>query len=103
MPEWTPSEFERALDDVARRSRTDADFRKLALKDASAAIEKVSGKPLPAGADFQFVDNSGTKKIYPLPDPLANITCQEATMEELEQVAGGGIPGTIQGGITWSR
>lgn len=104
MQEWTAQEFEQALDGVARRSRTDADFRKLALNDASAAIKQVSGRPLPPGVSFQFVDNSGTKKVYALPDPVGSISCEEVSNEELEHVAGGlGPDQTVSGGIKWSR
>ena len=92
-PELT--EIQQALREVARRSAVDPDFRKLAVKDASAAIAKVHNKPLPPDYTFRFVDNSGTVKTIPLPDPVTGI--EELSEAELEQVAGGNIA------VTWSK
>jgi hypothetical protein len=106
MKDWTNEEFDRALEEVTRRSIFDVNFRTLALQDASAAISQVAGKPLPGGVDLKFIDNTGPTKIVPLPDPIAHLSCEEVTDEELEHVAGGDavpVDGTVGGGIKWSR
>jgi hypothetical protein len=36
-----------AIDAALKRAATDTEFRKLALKDASAAVREITGKPCP--------------------------------------------------------
>src|SRR5436309_2704484 len=114
MPKWTVDELEAILAEIARRSSVDPDFRALALKDAASAIANVSGRAAPVDQKFRFVDNSGSDKVIPLPDPVPDL--EELSDAELAAVAGGtdhgggcypGIPparspGSLGGGA-WSR
>lgn len=96
------TKIQSALAEVAKKSATDPDFRVLALRDASAAIAKVSSSPLPADLSFKFVDNSGSLKTIVLPDPVETDSLSEL---ELEEVAGGVLaaPDTLTAGAQWSR
>lgn len=91
-----------ALAEVSKKSATDPDFRSLALRDASAAIAKVSTSPLPADLSIKFVDNSGSVKTIVLPDPVSADSLSDF---ELEDVAGGvaAAPDTLSAGAQWSR
>ena len=44
--EWTVEETQAAINAALKRAATDAAFRELALKDANAAVQKLTGKPL---------------------------------------------------------
>lgn len=105
MRDWTNEELQHMLAEVARRAVVNPEFRELALRDAAAAISKISSKPLPEGITFKFVDNSGPVKTVPLPDPLVDE--EELCDEEFENVAGGGgnppppPPPPLSGG--WSK
>jgi hypothetical protein len=64
----------------------DPEFRSLALRDAPAALRRISPKiSLPENVEFKFVDNSGEAITIPLPDPMTD----EMSESELEGVAGG--------------
>jgi hypothetical protein len=81
---WTEEEIAKALNDVIRSAEKDPKVRALALKDPHAAVERVTGKALPAGAKLSFVEQ-GENGIA--------LTGGEATLsdDELAQVAGGGL------------
>jgi len=91
---WTDSELQELYNEVARRSAVDPEFRALALTDPTAAIAKITDRPLPGDKVIQFVDNSKVLHI-PLPDPVSELS--EISDFELEQVAGGDI------GVSWNR
>ena len=95
----TLQDLQFALTEVARRSAVDLDFRALALRDAKAAIAKVSQAPLPADVEIKFIDNSGSVKTIVLPDPVAAGDLSEL---ELENVAGG-APMTLGAGAQWTQ
>src|SRR5947209_4535395 len=42
---------------VLQKAQSDPAFRALALKDGTAAVEQLTGKPLPDGLKIQFVDS----------------------------------------------
>jgi hypothetical protein len=84
---WTDEERTQIIEELCRRARVDAEFRSLALKDAAAAIAKVTTRPLPAGITYRFVDNSGPVKTIPLPDAIPET--EELSDIELEKIAGG--------------
>ena len=88
MAEWIESEAQKTLAEITKRSQTDAEFRKLALKDPNTAIAKVNPTPIPTGFKVQFVDNEGADLTIVLPDALSNQG--ELSDSELEQVSGGG-------------
>ena len=79
------TELQPLLVEVARRAAIDPQFRDLALKDAKAAIQRVTNKPISNCPDIVFVDNSGAVKTIPLPDP---INPDELSQIELESAAG---------------
>ena len=87
MPEWTQEEVHKILNEVARKSSVDPEFRKLCLTDPNAAIARVSETPLPENFRIRFVENEGANMTVVLPD-LA-IAEEELSDAELETVAGG--------------
>jgi len=89
MKYWKNEELQHVLAEVARRSATDPEFRALALRDATNAISRINPNALPKDVIFKFVDNSGSTKTIPLPDPV-NDASDELSDDELEKVAGGG-------------
>jgi len=81
-------ELNTAIREVLKRSVSDPDFRQLAIKNSSAALEKVGIKN---ATPITFVDNYGkSQKTVVLPDPIGN--AESLTEEELERVAGGLAP-----------
>ena len=63
----------------------DADFRKLCLKDAAAAIKSASGKEFPEGMKLKFIENDGEHITIVLPDMVDG----EISEEDLDNVSGG--------------
>lgn len=104
MKNWTNEELKETLSAVVARATIDPAFRALALKDGATAISRVTQRPLPDDVTFRFVDNSGTVKTIPLPDPIPEAT-GELNENALEQISGGtdGPPPAppISGG--WSK
>ncbi len=92
MNHWSDEETTRIIAEVRRRSAADSDFRQLALTDSAAAIAKVATKPAPKDVTYRFVDNSGSVKTVPLPDPIPET--EELSDLELENIAGGGFTAT---------
>lgn len=84
--EWTVEETQAAIHAASRRAATDAEFRGLALKDANAAVQEITGKPLPVGFRVRVLDRAGYDVTVVLPDPAESGELADA---ELEQVAGG--------------
>ena len=94
------NEVNSAVREVIKRAVVDSDFRQLALRDSKAALAKVSTTKLPAGVEFQFVDNYNKPiKTIALPDPVEN--AEGLSEEELEAVAGGSC--LITGCITTGK
>jgi hypothetical protein len=58
----------------------------LALKDANAAVQEITGNPLPEGFRARVLERAGYDVTLVLPDPEG---AAELADEELEQVAGG--------------
>jgi hypothetical protein len=88
MSHWSPEERARIVAELRRKSAVDPEFRSLALRDAAAALGRLTTKPLPADVTYRFVDNSGPIKTIPLPSPAA-ATTDELSDADLENVAGG--------------
>lgn len=86
MQDWTNEELEQALLQVAQRATADPEFRALAIRDAGAAISRVSSKSLPKDKRYKFVNDSGHLKA--IPDPVASCD-EELDASELEAVSGG--------------
>ena len=84
--EWTNGQTQAAIDAALKRATTDAEFRKLALTDASAAVREMTRKPLPDGLRVRVLEREGYDVTLVLPDPAET---GELADEELEQVAGG--------------
>lgn len=98
----TNEEVQEAVQEVLRRASIDSEFRALALKDAGAALSKVTSQPIPPEFTFKFVDNSGSVKTLPLPDPLVEITEEELSEAELEAIAGGVADSKTSVATGWS-
>lgn len=71
---------------VFQRAAADPDFRALALRDGTAAVEQVLGHPLPDGIRIRFVENDGATFTLGLPPARS---ADELSDRELEAVAGG--------------
>ena len=84
--EWTNEQTQSAINAALKRAATDAEFRKLALQDTNAAVEQMTGKPLPEGFRVRVLERAGYDVTLVLPDPAQT---GELADEELEQVAGG--------------
>lgn len=79
------STWKKALKEIYDLSRTDKEFRALALKDARAAFEKVVGEPLAKDIDVRFVE--GKKERDPVVLVLPELGSKiDITEEELETV-----------------
>jgi aspartate carbamoyltransferase regulatory subunit len=87
QPQWTQQEADHTLEELKKRSMIDPEFRKLALSNPNAAINKVNSKPIPSGFTVKFVENIGNIKTIVLPDPVGRV--EELSDAELEEVAGG--------------
>jgi hypothetical protein len=96
MSEWSPTEINRTVEEIKRRSLIDPEFRALALSNPLAAIAKVNPRPVPEGLAVRFAERSRSEKASEesvsantivLPDPLARIV--ELSDAELEEAAGG--------------
>lgn len=95
MTAWSRSEAARTIEEVKRRSRTDPEFRALAIADPISALTKVNPRPVPAGSvrfvaagdEAQEINNSDII-VAILPEPAAE--GEELSEDELENVAGGG-------------
>jgi hypothetical protein len=85
--QWTNEELTDVIDELCRRTAVDPDFRQLALTRPKAAMAKVTTKPLPAGITYKFVDNSGSIRTIPLPEPMPET--DELSDIDLEKIAGG--------------
>ena len=83
---WTVEETQAAINAALKRAATDAAFRELALKDANAAVQEMTGKPLPEGFRVRVLERAGYDVTLVLPDPAEAGELGDA---ELEQVAGG--------------
>jgi|SRR5689334_11657123 len=84
-------EFKDAVFEVMKRSAADPEFRKLALRDGTAAIRKISPNlALTQGAVIKFHEKSaGNQPPLVMNFPLPEASSEELSAEELEHVAGG--------------
>jgi hypothetical protein len=82
-----PHEFQTSIRQLLRRTALDQDFRRLALENSNAALEKLGITP-PPGISVEFIDNFGkSRHTIVLPDPVVQI--EELSDEDLDEVAGG--------------
>ena len=97
---WTEEETQSAIHAALKRAATDAEFRQLALQDANAAVQKITGKPLPEGFRVRVLERAGYDVTLVLPDPAE---AGELADEELEHVAGGtgGVMTTVACGFSY--
>jgi hypothetical protein len=87
MPNWTQQELEELIVTMTKKSMTDAAFRKEVLDDATSALEKLAGKPLPDGMTLKCVERDPNyQSTFVLPDFVDGEKLDE---ESLSGVAGG--------------
>ncbi len=87
MAEWTQQELEELLAKMTKKAMTDAEFRKEVLADATKALEKLAGKPLPEGSSLKCVEKDPNyQTTLVLPDLIDE---EKLDDETLTQVAGG--------------
>jgi hypothetical protein len=58
--EWTCEQAQGVVDAALKRAAIDAEFRRLALRDARAAVGQMTGKPLPEASAFVYWGGMGT-------------------------------------------
>ncbi len=87
MAEWTEKELEELMAKMTKKSMTDAEFRKEVLEDATKALEKLAGKPLPEGSSLKCIEKDPNyQTTLVLPDLIDE---EKLDDESLTQVAGG--------------
>mgnify|MGYP000007559908 CR=1 FL=1 len=87
MAEWTQKEMEELLAKMNKKAMTDTEFRKEVLTDATKALEKLAGKPLPEGASLKCIERDPNyQATFVLPDLIDEDKLDD---EALSQVAGG--------------
>lgn len=96
MNDWTEQEVKSALEKIANRAASDAEYRTRALQEAHTVIEEVAGKKLPESVTLQFVElENGDLGMR---TSTAN---GELRDEELGAVAGGAVPPGRFGWAFW--
>ena len=87
MANWTEKELEELLAEMTKKSMTDAEFRKEVLADATKALEKLAGKPLPEGSSLKCIErDQNYQTTLVLPDLVDEEKLDE---DSLQNVAGG--------------
>ncbi len=87
MAEWTKQEMEELMAKMTKKAMTDAQFRKEVLADATTALEKLAGKPLPEGASLKCIERDPNyQSTLVLPDLVDEERLDD---EALAEVAGG--------------
>jgi hypothetical protein len=87
MANWTQQEMEELIAKMTKKAMTDAEFRKEVLADATKALEKLAGKPLPDGASIKCIEKDPNyQNTLVLPDLLDE---EKLSDDGLKQVAGG--------------
>jgi len=80
---------EEKLQEMLARSATDMEFRARLLNDPRAAVAEFTGREVPEGVTFRFIENKGSATVV-LPDPIDPRA--ELSDSDLEAVAGGATP-----------
>ena len=90
---WTQEKINEVYQEVQRTAMMDEEFRKEILEDASKAIEKIAGEPLPEGYKIKVVEND---PAYAATFVLPPMVSDELDDEDLDAVAGGacGVDGS---------
>jgi hypothetical protein len=87
MANWTQQELEELMAKMTKKAMTDAEFRKEVLADATAALEKLAGKPLPDGVSLKCIERDPNyQSTFVLPDLVDE---EKIDDDSLQQVAGG--------------
>ncbi len=87
MAEWTQKEIEELMAKMTGKAMTDPEFRREVLADATAALEKLAGRPLPEGASLKCIEKDPNyQNTLVLPDLIDEEKLDDS---ELANVAGG--------------
>jgi len=87
MANWTQQELEELIAKMTKKAMTDTEFRKEVLADATKALEKLAGKPLPDGMSIKCVEKDPNfQNTLVLPDFVDEEKLDEGA---LSNVAGG--------------
>ncbi len=87
MANWTQQEMDELIAKMTKKAMTDAAFRKEVLEDATKALEKLAGRPLPEGSSLKCIEKDPNyQTTFVLPDLIDE---ERINDESLEQVAGG--------------
>jgi len=87
MADWTQQELEELMAKMTKKAMTDAEFRKEVLADATKALEKLAGRPLPEGSSLKCIERDPNyQTTFVLPDLMDE---EKLDDESLSNVAGG--------------
>lgn len=86
MSTWTLEDVEKTTQEISVKAATNAEFRKLALSDPTAAVKQVAGKEVPEGITIKIIENEPGVDLTIVLPPLQT---EELSDEQLERVAGG--------------
>ena len=87
MAEWKQQEMEELIAKMTKKAMTDAGFRKEVLEDATSALGKLAGKPLPEGMTLKCVEKDPNfRNTLVLPDFVDEEKLDDGA---LSNVAGG--------------
>lgn len=96
---WTKEQIDQVLAEIVRRSVKDADFRRLCLEDAAAAVKAVTSEPLPPDFKLRFIDNDHADLTVVLPDVVEG--GRELSDDELSAVSGGVV--TLESSVSLNQ
>ena len=96
---WTKEQVDQVLAEIVQRSLKDADFRRLCLENAAAAVKAVTSEPLPPDFKLRFIDNDHADLTVVLPDIVEG--GRELTDDELSAVSGGVV--TLESSVSLNQ
>ncbi len=86
MSEWSKEKLEKLYVQVQQKCATDREFREEILKDANAAIEKLTGEKIPEGFSLKAIEQDPNySATFIIPDLIS----EELTEGDLKEMAGG--------------
>ena len=86
MSEWSQEKLEKIYIKVQQKCATDKEFREEILKDANAAVEKLTGEKIPEGFSLKAIEQDPNySATFVIPDLIS----EELTEGDMKEMAGG--------------